>query len=851
MRPSLLEIEGLQSFIKNQVIDFSKVNQNGLFGIFGNTGSGKSTILDAITLALYGRVKRVGNTKQGIININCQVARVKFTFKIANDTYRVEREYKRKKGSDSTVESKVVRLIMIHESGDLLICDKEEAVNKKVEEIIGLTHKDFTKAVVLPQNNFQEFLLLGNSERRKMLERVFYLEEYGEELSKKISNKIGLLKNKTDEFSGELKRYEDSSDEAIALYKKELEEAKNKKEQSDAKLKEIQKEHEDKKEIFDLSKELQDTLLKFEDVSKRDHFIESQKEKLELANKASLLEERLKNTQELYTDVKNKQKEINAYQKELPDLENKVLELSKKCDELKNDLRHRDVLQENMKLELDIVALKKDILDFSKKEQKLQDEINKGKQEVVVFSDKALKLEREYNSLKKSEMDSMCSFIAKNLKNGDVCPVCGNTYNKTCDNNLEDVTIDVNKLDEIEKKISDVNIKKEGILAKIETNQNFLKDYRKEIEEKNNILEESLERYDMLLKEYGISNIKEELDNMNKKEKEIVKIDKNLKEYDIKLRDMVNKKTSAQAKYETYFVQYEKESKLLKKEMEEKGFLETGEIIKNILSKEARESIEQEVENHKLKKVEILGQKKSILKKLDGRTITNEEWEIIHNKYNEILDKNKDYTTKYDIAKDVYNKSKEKNKEWKKFKNMYEEVSLKYDKLNKLRDLLNGDRGKDNSFIDYIAEERLRYVAKRASELLGIMTQYKFALTLDAESGFRIIDNRNGGVSRSVNTLSGGETFLTSLALALALSEQIQLKGKSPLEFFFLDEGFGSLDNELLDLVIDALERISKKERVIGVISHILELRQRIPGRIIVTAPTDNGVGSIVSIEKA
>jgi exonuclease SbcC len=182
---------------------------------------------------------------------------------------------------------------------------------------------------------------------------------------------------------------------------------------------------------------------------------------------------------------------------------------------------------------------------------------------------------------------------------------------------------------------------------------------------------------------------------------------------------------------------------------------------------------------------------------------------------------------------------------------MYEEVSLKYDKLNKLRDLLNGDRGKDNSFIDYIAEERLRYVAKRASELLGIMTQYKFALTLDAESGFRIIDNRNGGVSRSVNTLSGGETFLTSLALALALSEQIQLKGKSPLEFFFLDEGFGSLDNELLDLVIDALERISKKERVIGVISHILELRQRIPGRIIVTAPTDNGVGSIVSIEKA
>ena len=130
------------------------------------------------------------------------------------------------------------------------------------------------------------------------------------------------------------------------------------------------------------------------------------------------------------------------------------------------------------------------------------------------------------------------------------------------------------------------------------------------------------------------------------------------------------------------------------------------------------------------------------------------------------------------------------------------------------------------------------------------MTQYKFALKLDAESGFIIIDNQNGGVARNVNTLSGGETFLTSLALALALSEQIQLKGQSPLEFFFLDEGFGSLDNDLLDLVIDALERISKRERVIGVISHIPELRQRIAQRVMVKAPKDSGQGSIITIEK-
>jgi exonuclease SbcC len=102
-----------------------------------------------------------------------------------------------------------------------------------------------------------------------------------------------------------------------------------------------------------------------------------------------------------------------------------------------------------------------------------------------------------------------------------------------------------------------------------------------------------------------------------------------------------------------------------------------------------------------------------------------------------------------------------------------------------------------------------------------------------------------------VTSLSGGETFLTSLSLALALSEQIQLKGQSPLEFFFLDEGFGTLDYDLLDTVIDSLERLSKKERVIGLISHVPELRSRISRRLIVEPPTIQGEGSKVTIERS
>jgi exonuclease SbcC len=156
-----------------------------------------------------------------------------------------------------------------------------------------------------------------------------------------------------------------------------------------------------------------------------------------------------------------------------------------------------------------------------------------------------------------------------------------------------------------------------------------------------------------------------------------------------------------------------------------------------------------------------------------------------------------------------------------------------------------------NSFIDFVAEERLRYIAREASEILGVLTKYKYALELDPDIGFIIRDNANGGVHRMVTSLSGGETFITSLSLALALSKQIQLKGQSPLEFFFLDEGFGTLDRNLLDIVIDSLQRLSTTDRVIGLISHVPELKNRIARRLIVEPPTADGMGSRISIEKA
>lgn len=156
---------------------------------------------------------------------------------------------------------------------------------------------------------------------------------------------------------------------------------------------------------------------------------------------------------------------------------------------------------------------------------------------------------------------------------------------------------------------------------------------------------------------------------------------------------------------------------------------------------------------------------------------------------------------------------------------------------------------KGNTFVEFLAEEQLESVARDASARLSMLTRQRYAIEVDSEGGFVMRDDANGGVRRPVSSLSGGETFLTSLSLALALSAQIQLRGEYPLQFFFLDEGFGTLDQDLLDTVVTALEKLQSDNLAVGVISHVQELRARLPKKLIVHPAEPSGRGTRVSLE--
>ena len=123
------------------------------------------------------------------------------------------------------------------------------------------------------------------------------------------------------------------------------------------------------------------------------------------------------------------------------------------------------------------------------------------------------------------------------------------------------------------------------------------------------------------------------------------------------------------------------------------------------------------------------------------------------------------------------------------------------------------------------------------------------AESMRGQSGLEldIIDHVNG-TERSVNTLSGGEAFLASLALALGLSDEVQMSTGIKLDTLFVDEGFGSLDSEALSKAYNTLASLTEGNRLVGIISHVAELKERIDKQIVVTKSKSGGSNASVVI---
>jgi exonuclease SbcC len=165
-----------------------------------------------------------------------------------------------------------------------------------------------------------------------------------------------------------------------------------------------------------------------------------------------------------------------------------------------------------------------------------------------------------------------------------------------------------------------------------------------------------------------------------------------------------------------------------------------------------------------------------------------------------------------------------------------ENLELRAETIRILKNLFKG-----SGFVNYISSVYLQNLCNAANDRFFQLTRQKLSLEITDDNNFQVRDFLNGGKVRSVKTLSGGQTFQAALSLALALADNIQKITESNQNFFFLDEGFGSLDKDSLSVVFDTLKSLRKENRIVGVISHVEEMQQEIDTHLQIVSHDENG----------
>ncbi|MBL1229761.1 AAA family ATPase [Enterococcus sp. BWB1-3] len=292
----------------------------------------------------------------------------------------------------------------------------------------------------------------------------------------------------------------------------------------------------------------------------------------------------------------------------------------------------------------------------------------------------------------------------------------------------------------------------------------------------------------------------------------------------------------------------EKAKQKLEMSMKLRGVLYTSEELSELLQELATlPELQIKIAAYEEKKKEIQFQLREIEQQIE--TVELSELTEIEEQYqrtaNEIAEKEERYyqikekmSVNEVIQQEVSAAAAAIDKKW-------EEVAA----LQQLSETVNGNNPKKTSLERYVLQTYLTEVLKTANSRMAVLTNSRYQFELNKEknsfrsqTGLEInIYDDNAGASRSARTLSGGESFIAALALALSLAEVIQEQaGGVLIEALFIDEGFGSLDEEALEMAIEALETIENEGRMIGIISHVTELKSRISQQMRINT---NGVG--------
>ncbi len=259
------------------------------------------------------------------------------------------------------------------------------------------------------------------------------------------------------------------------------------------------------------------------------------------------------------------------------------------------------------------------------------------------------------------------------------------------------------------------------------------------------------------------------------------------------------------------------------------GFRDSAAVREAALSEAEQERLRALVENYEVERRTVRQRLRRLERELQGRTVTEEEVRRVQAEAEALEAAYREAVEGAAAAEQRLSQLRERVERAERLRAERVQLEAQYGLVRRLAEDLRSDR-----FQEFVLEEAFRELVAGASVRLFRLS-HRYTLEYGEDGSFVVVDHDNAEERRSADTLSGGETFLAALSLALELSEQVQrASGAVALHSLFIDEGFGTLDPETLDHVACAIESLQTGGRMVGIITHLAELSARLPTRVVV-----------------
>ncbi len=873
MKPITLTMSAFGPYAHKTTVDFETLGAGGIYLITGDTGAGKTALFDAICYALYGSASG-GNDRRSARSLRSDYASpdtetfVCLTFTHLGKRYTVQRnpEYERKKRVGDGLTKQLADASLICEDTGYHVTGQTE-VTGRIEKLLGLTHAQFAQTVMIAQGEFREILTAKSDDRKKLFQKLFHTDDYAElqlrlkEDCSAMQSKLDAMEQETELYLRQIQPDDDYPDADTLLYYLHqdtelqhimpmlsalLQYEKSRKKQLDAQCKDTTRSLAAQSTALEAAKQINQDFDAYR--KKADQLTAKQAEQPKIEAIATRIPpaEKALLVAPLQQLAEQAQKHLPTQQKRLADAQKALADANELAPVIRQKLKAAAAENDRCDaLNAKITALEQclPLLEQYTKTQKQLAAAQADMQSALLASRQA---DAYYTEVKTRFYASQYGMIAAALRDNTPCPVCGATEHPA-PAKQDAQAASQQDMEQAERK---ANIAKQVL-------QDAEKAYLEPKQTLEHITQQLLQHQiaadtdpkavsaECRRLQNEVKTIRAAYDAASKAHTDLLAQTEvavqSIQATEEQLRSATDEAAAAQKAYAAACKKH--------------GFADEQAYLAAKCTASEMERMRQTVTAYQNDMAALQSSCETLAKRLKGKTYSD-----LHEMKTQLASQKQLQEAAQQAAELAGRRLHTHETAISRLKELRKQRKEHMQQFGVLRDLYEVIAGQSAkkakfSFETYVQQHYFRRVIAAANHRLEVLTDGMFALrckteakNMRAQVGLDLdVLDRSTGKWRDVTTLSGGESFMASLAMALGLSDVVQSQsGGVRLEAMFIDEGFGTLDETALRQALTLLSSLADGDRSIGIISHVAELKSQIDCKIVVKKTRE---GSALHIE--